>query len=125
MKICSVCHQEKSHEEFHKHGGYKDGRNIKCISCEKDRLRNGKIRTKQAEKLGILYEGVPCECCGKTTSRVGSTSRMIRPVVDHCHETGKIRGILCYPCNMGIGHLGDTLNNLRNAIRYLERNKDE
>lgn len=40
--------------------------------------------------------------------------------VDHCHSTGKIRGLLCSNCNRGIGLLGDTLDDLRSAVRYLE-----
>mgnify|MGYP001559273367 CR=1 FL=1 len=41
-------------------------------------------------------------------------------VVDHNHETGKIRGLLCHPCNMGIGQLKDSVDVLRKAILYLE-----
>lgn len=40
--------------------------------------------------------------------------------VDHDHETGKVRGVLCHSCNAGIGLLGDSVPILREAIRYLE-----
>ncbi|MES2904584.1 MAG: endonuclease VII domain-containing protein [Pseudomonadota bacterium] len=40
--------------------------------------------------------------------------------VDHCHETGGVRGLLCGACNLGLGKLGDTLAALRRALRYLE-----
>lgn len=40
--------------------------------------------------------------------------------VDHCHETGKVRGLLCRGCNTGIGHLKDSVETLRSAIAYLE-----
>ena len=39
--------------------------------------------------------------------------------VDHCHSTGKIRGLLCTNCNRGIGHLKDSISNLQSAIEYL------
>jgi hypothetical protein len=42
------------------------------------------------------------------------------PCVDHCHQTGKVRGILCRDCNTGIGRLGDDPKRLRAAIKYLE-----
>ena len=41
-------------------------------------------------------------------------------VIDHCHETGQIRGVLCNTCNRAIGQLGDTINRLKAAIKYLE-----
>lgn len=42
--------------------------------------------------------------------------------VDHCHSTGAVRGLLCHPCNAGIGFLGDDPNRMTSAIRYLESN---
>lgn len=44
--------------------------------------------------------------------------------IDHDHETGKIRGILCRTCNRGIGLLKDNVNVLRRAADYIERNKE-
>jgi hypothetical protein len=41
--------------------------------------------------------------------------------IDHDHVTGAVRGILCSPCNIGIGQLRDDPNLLRKAIAYLER----
>lgn len=41
-------------------------------------------------------------------------------VVDHCHTTGKVRGLLCHACNRSIGMLGDDLPGLMRAVRYLQ-----
>lgn len=57
-------------------------------------------------------QGGACAVCGKTGSR---------QVVDHDHATGKVRGILCVRCNVSIGGLGDNVEGLLRAIRYLEK----
>lgn len=41
--------------------------------------------------------------------------------VDHCHQTGKIRGLLCQKCNMALGLLNDSVEILETAIRYLKK----
>lgn len=42
-------------------------------------------------------------------------------VVDHCHTTGKVRGLLCSQCNSGLGHIKDNIDHLKKMIEYLER----
>lgn len=39
--------------------------------------------------------------------------------IDHCHETGKIRGLICGPCNRGLGHFRDRVDYMASAIDYL------
>ncbi|WP_308345211.1 endonuclease VII domain-containing protein [Streptomyces sp. ISL-94] len=40
--------------------------------------------------------------------------------VDHCHSTGRVRGVLCLNCNVGIGLLKDNPDCMRRAAEYLE-----
>lgn len=49
------------------------------------------------------------------------SEKLIKPHVDHCHITEVVRGILCRPCNQGIGFLKDNIEILKNAILYLEK----
>ena len=44
-----------------------------------------------------------------------------RLAVDHCHKTGKVRGLLCQGCNTGIGGLKDDTERIKKAIDYLKK----
>ena len=41
-------------------------------------------------------------------------------VIDHCHQSKKIRGLLCHSCNTGLGQFGDDISTLKLAIDYLQ-----
>ena len=51
-------------------------------------------------------------------------NEMVREIhIDHCHNSGKIRGLLCNDCNNGLGKLKDSVNLINKAIHYLEKHK--
>ena len=87
-----------------KAGGYLDGR-----------LRS-KFGIGLAEYLGMVEaQAGKCRLCGREES-----TRQRRLAVDHCHSTGKVRGLLCHHCNTGLGNFMDDAGLLRRAILYLE-----
>lgn len=45
------------------------------------------------------------------------------PHVDHNHDTGRVRGLLCNACNVSIGRFGESIETLQRAIAYLARDK--
>lgn len=61
-----------------------------------------------------------CAICktptGEFSKQLGKERNL---AVDHCHNTGKVRGILCYRCNMGLGYFNDNPMSLEQAINYL------
>lgn len=65
----------------------------------------------------FLQQSGLCGICGlpKTNTRKISLS------VDHDHNTGKVRALLCHKCNRGIGMFGDNLNLLEKAVLYLRK----
>ena len=145
-KHCPKCAQNKPLSEFHSNKGNKDGLSYVCKPCKltqntkwrkanKEKVkeikrvynkrverklrdqhykRNYGISIEQFESMESLCMGV-CGCCGAAPK-----GRCKRLSVDHCHKTGKIRGLLCAPCNKAIGVLGDSVEGLRRAVEYLE-----
>lgn len=74
------------------------------------------ISLKQYEKMYMEQAGL-CAICRKPTT-------IEKPFlfVDHDHDTGKVRGLLCHKCNAGIGLFEDNVNSLNFAIQYLRNN---
>lgn len=68
--------------------------------------------------------GHKCGICGSyiqlTQMTLKRKSRSTSACIDHCHSTGKVRGLLCGLCNSGLGFFRDNIMALRSAINYLE-----
>jgi|LauGreDrversion4_2_1035121.scaffolds.fasta_scaffold555850_1 hypothetical protein len=78
------------------------------------------ITLKEYEEIFELQGGV-CALCKKpeTTRRNKKGDGGERLAVDHCHDTGVVRGLLCFKCNTAIGALGDTQKSAERAMKYL------
>lgn len=63
----------------------------------------------------LQTQGEACAICGTKTPRGAGDFH-----IDHCHSTGKVRGLLCNCCNTGIGQFKDNPAALREAAAYLE-----
>ena len=76
------------------------------------------ISIEQYEEM-LHAQGGVCKICGETERRVDGVGRYTNLCVDHCHSTGRIRGLLCTRCNRGIGLFGDKLEIVEMAATYL------
>lgn len=134
---CNVCRSELPLTDFYRDKSKPNGIAYTCKKCSRkrqlqwqrdnrDRLnaKNARHRWK-AQGIDLTIEqiteqmekqGYACACCGDevSLSKFGYH-------YDHCHATLKLRGILCPPCNKGIGFFDDDPHLLRLAIKYLER----
>lgn len=113
MKTCSMCGYAKPLTEFNKK---RDGLQPKCKTCcaiQQRAIRYG-ITEEQYQQLLAKQDGV-CAICERPDRTYDHLS------VDHDHETGAVRGLLCGHCNHAIGKMGDDPELLRKAALYLER----
>ncbi len=92
------------------------------LSADPSRVTKNARRVR-AKQYGItvaeleMYEAVDeCEICGPTESRL---------CIDHDHDSGKIRGVICNNCNVSLGHAGDDPKKLRALADYLETKQEE
>lgn len=71
-------------------------------------------------ELLLEAQNFVCAICHKPETRKdGRSGRTIALAVDHCHSTGRVRGLLCAKCNMGIGHFEDETERLERILEYL------
>lgn len=131
MKVCTQCGVCKEKTEFYI-ADAKSGRlrgNCKKCSCginsehrrnlHIDRRRNILMKNKYGislEQFHVLLDlqGGVCNIC---KSPDPGPKKIF--AVDHDHRNGKVRGLLCYKCNMGLGSFDDNPRKLANAIEYL------
>jgi len=111
--ICKDC-SNKAQKALYKSRSRRDPEGFREGQRYKEIWKKYKITKDEFERLE-RSQGYKCACCGK------SKERGVNLVVDHCHESGGVRGLLCRNCNSGIGKLGDTKEGVFKALRYLEK----
>ena len=127
-KQCGSCDEWFDVESFGKrpNGSYK----TYCVDCKtemdreyyertkddaKDRflVRTYGISTRDVERMKVAQD-YKCATCGDEESGRGL-------FVDHDHETGEVRGLLCHNCNSSLGLVKDNIDTLKAMIEYLEK----
>jgi hypothetical protein len=134
-KKCSACLEFLPISTFHKNASSKDGLQYYCKPCDRLKLKayrqslsaeerssrnkSSNLRTAYgmsvSERDGMVaaQQGL-CAICSTDLAQTAKG-----PCVDHNHDTGKVRGILCSPCNAALGLMGDNPLILQAAIGYL------
>lgn len=127
MKRCPECGELKPLDEFCRNRSRKDGRAAYCKPCHNavmreiaERLYGGNRNFLMKRRYGIdiaTFEEMRrvqdgrCALCRKR--------KAIH--VDHDHATGKVRAILCFKCNNGLGKLSDDPERMLRAVAYLSK----
>lgn len=136
-KKCICCHKIKPNDNFSPKGWkspYELDRDNICDKCKRYHgkssvndndfhkkkeksyyKRNYNITNEEYNFLFAAQEG-KCKICETHQSDLKK-----KLSVDHCHETGHVRGLLCQACNSGIGFLKDSAEILEKAINYIRK----
>ncbi len=131
MKLCPACGKKKPIEEFARNRSRRSGYGSYCKPChnrivkenrEKHHGSNRSFWLKRRYGLDatevewmILQQGGKCAVCRERPAKH----------VDHDHRTKKVRGILCFNCNRGLGYFKDDIVLMCMAADYLERTTED
>ncbi|MFF9361327.1 endonuclease VII domain-containing protein [Streptomyces griseoluteus] len=116
-KLCRSCGEVKPHSEWHRNASASDGLSTRCRTCRAERGRQDHLKRRyglsESERDALIPSqgGVCCICLSAPPAHV-----------DHCHETGRVRGVLCFSCNAALGQLKDRPDAIRRAAAYVEGN---
>lgn len=112
--ICSVCGFVKLHSRNPKSLKAKGRWACSISQIEKKRLKRSGLLPEDYKTSQLKIQN--CEICGKT---IKDNKKKLS--VDHCHKTGKFRGMLCFKCNIGLGMFNDNINIIKKSIIYLKK----
>lgn len=135
-KVCPKCGVRKERSEYHKDKNRNDGLAGFCKDCLV--AKNKKWREANPEKM---KEHMASRIWYRREISYGLTKEKFFEImkaqnnkcaicdikideschVDHCHDTNVVRGLLCSACNTGLGMFKDNIENLKSAIKYLNK----
>jgi hypothetical protein len=139
MYTCKKCGIEKPLTEYYKTTDRRSGHKTVCKACIKsDPLSEEKkkymreyskkysLKTKynltEEDYTNLLIEqNHKCAICGIDAQQLSKK----KLYVDHNHETGKVRELLCHNCNVSLGLMKESIQTLSKAIAYLDKHNEQ
>ncbi len=144
MKLCTTCGINKELDAFHNYAKGPGGKAYRCKVCDNaarkayherhpERTRQSHRKANLLNKYGLTVESYDamwehqagqCKICSTEMVNIRidgeSRNKSNTACVDHCHTTGRVRGLLCTTCNKALGLFKDDAQRLRTAAAYLE-----
>lgn len=126
-KSCTKCGTHKPLDDFHRSSSAKDGKASWCKKCVNSTRRDNRKRTytpenKRKWQIKTRYGMTVAQVDAMHAAQGGSCAVCRKPIskfhIDHNHNTGKVRGLLCHRCNVMIGGWDDKAW-LEAAMRYM------
>lgn len=113
MITCKECMRLLHESEFYKAKNTRTGYYSTCKECYIEMVQRSKYNLSK-EELRELKSKEYCDLCKR------KIEKKINKHIDHCHETGKVRGVLCRQCNLALGWLKDDKDLISRIISYLK-----
>jgi len=116
-KFCRTCGEIKPHSDWTRNRSASDGLATLCKACKaaKGRAqhlkRNYGLTEAERDAMVATQRGLCAICLDAPAMHV-----------DHCHGTGRVRGVLCFSCNAALGQFKDQPDAIRRAAAYVEGN---
>lgn len=131
LKKCRICGEEKDLDSFYKtKARTRDGLQHECKVCHNSNSLKHYYKNKEkrvAQRRDYHYRsnyGITLNDFTRLAEDAGNQCEVCKesPVVlDHCHTTGKVRGVLCNKCNQALGLMRDNEDFLLGLVEYLKR----
>lgn len=137
-KQCGHCKEFKELSAFSPLKGKAFGVNSWCKVCVANKRKSGytlekarayhllstyNLTAEEYERMFAEQNGV-CACCGqpekKTRRKNARSERVFLLHVDHCHTTGRVRGLLCNACNTALGLLEENPKRIEALLHYVQ-----
>lgn len=126
---CTICCKDLELKKFPPSRHFLNRSQCTVCTTNRSKLNPDRSEKQRRNKLLHRYKTTPeelkliaekqhykCAICSSTKEKVSTKEGL---VVDHCHKTGKIRGLLCHDCNILLGKAKDDLHILYMAAGYL------
>lgn len=141
MKTCKTCKQALPLSEYWKQPKNAGGLSHNCKACHRAYAKQHARKHRATEKGRLKYRnwvlkrnyGIDVEAYDLMLWMQDGACRICKSVkpggrwgkfhVDHCHTTGRVRGLLCSRCNVAVGLLADCTDNLARATDYLNASR--
>ncbi|WP_459754339.1 endonuclease VII domain-containing protein [Streptomyces sennicomposti] len=112
-----TCGETEPHSERHRNAAASDGPSTRCrargpLRGRQDPLRRRHVLNEAERDELVVSHGGVCRVCLSA----------LPEHVDHRHETGRVRGVLCFSCNAALGQFKDRPDAIRRAAAYVEGN---